>query len=129
MCKITDLTLLPLWTTCYGSSHHEVTGRKLVQKFTYFGETYRVGGVIEMFVPETGALYLEAEIISSGSDVRVKSRASAPWLPTNRRAILLKVSRQHQDAGRTPDHVFGAFLWSHHPKRIRHAALETLARI
>ena len=129
MCRITDPVLLKVWTQMYGSTYHEVTGRNLVQKFTYFGETYAVGDIIEMFDPRTGALSMEAEIVSVGSNMHIRRSKRSLLDPTNRRAVLLKVIRQHLNSGYTPGRTMGAFLWGHDQKRIRHAALEALARI
>jgi hypothetical protein len=128
MCRITDPVLLPIWTQCYGSTYHEVTGGKLVEKFVYFGETYEVGDIIEMFDPKNGVVSLEAEIVSSGSNMFIQV---GRWnrTPHNRRAILLKVIRRFDDGGFVAGRTFGAFFRSGDEKRIRHAALEALARI
>jgi hypothetical protein len=128
MCRTTDPVLLPLWTKAYGYTYTEVTGGKLVNKFTYFGEIYKLGDIIEMFDPETGAISLEAEIVSSGSNMFTVPR-NFNSTAHNRRAVLLKVVRRYGLGGYEAGQTFGAFFRSGDRKRIRHAVLEALARI
>ena len=126
MCRISDPTLRQAWTDKYGSSYHEVTGRRLVQMFTYFGERYRVGVIVEMYDSDTDEDSLVAEVISSGSNMRISRTKMCGG--TTRRAVLLKVIRCYQGTY-TEGSVFGAFFWGHDKKRIRHSLLETLARL
>jgi len=126
MCKTADPVLLPLWIKCYGSTYHEVTGRSLVEKFTYFRETYTVGDAIEIGVTSAGShleVSLVAEIVSVGGNMRV----AGGLMRTTRRALLLKCIRCSHNIHEVGE-ISGAFLWGDQLKRIRHSPLEGLAR-
>lgn len=126
MCRITDETLLPIWMKGFGSTYHEVTGRNLVKRFKYYDETFSVGDVIELYVEKTMHVSVTAEIVTVGSNMQVAANRNIP--KTSRRAIIFKTIRCSSGA-HTVGETFPAFLWGHSPKRMRHSALETLARI
>lgn len=127
MCRIRDSKLLPIWEEGFGNTYHEVTGRRLVEFFRYFGETYTIGDVVEIYTHRGQEAALVAELVTAGSNVPIKSSSFTE--KTSRRAIILKIIRSDGSGGYRAGDTFPAFLWGHDDKRMRHAPLETLARV
>ena len=112
-----------IWTDAFGSTYNEVIGKKLVSRFHYFNEIYSVGDVVEIYNLRDQEVAIVAELVTAGSNVQMPKDKSA------RRAIILRIIR-HDGLGtyKTGD-MFPAFIWAHDDRRMRHAPLETLARI
>jgi hypothetical protein len=119
--------VLGLWATCLGPDYRKMIGSGLVDEFTYFDETYTVGDVVEFFHTGYGGIKLTAEIVSSGRNTLIADNlfGSKPYYQL---VVLFKVVGCNHNFFTTGS-VFHAYFQSVDNKRMRHAALESLARI